>query len=82
MPRELEIKILGGGCANCKQLEENARKACEELKIKARFEKVSSYEEIAALGVMSLPSLVIDGKVKAHGKIASKEEIKNIILKG
>ncbi len=31
----MNIKILGGGCANCHKLEENTRKAIKELNIEA-----------------------------------------------
>ncbi len=70
------ISILGSGCPKCKQLEENARKAVEELKIKAEIEKVTDVGEIVDYGVMSTPAIVIDGEVKASGRIPTVEEIK------
>lgn len=33
------IKVLGSGCTNCKKLEENTRKAVEELGVDATIEK-------------------------------------------
>jgi len=71
------ISILGSGCPKCKQLEENARKAVEELKIKAEIEKVTDVGEIVDWGVMSTPAIVIDGEVKASGRIPTVEEIKS-----
>jgi len=71
------ISILGSGCPKCKQLEENARKAVEELKIKAEIEKVTDVGEIVDYGVMSTPAIVIDGEVKASGRIPTVEEIKS-----
>ena len=35
----LKIKILGSGCPNCKRLEQETRKAAENLAIEAEFEK-------------------------------------------
>ncbi len=70
------IRILGSGCPKCKLLEENARKAVEELKIKAEIEKVTDVGEIVDYGVMSTPAIVVDGEVKAYGRIPTVEEIK------
>ena len=70
------ISILGTGCPKCKQLEANAKKAVEELKIKAEIEKVTDVGEIVDYGVMSTPAIVINGEVKASGRIPTTEEIK------
>lgn len=75
----MNIKILGSGCASCKKLESNARKAVESLGIDATIEKVESIEEIMAYGVMSTPALVVDEVVKIMGKVAGPNEIKKIL---
>jgi len=75
----MKIEILGTGCPKCKMLEANARKAVEELKIKADIVKVTEIDKIIDYGVMSTPALVIDGKVKSYGKIADVEEIKKFL---
>lgn len=72
----MEIEILGTGCPKCKMLEANARKALEELKMKADIVKVTEIDKIIDYGVMSTPAIAIDGKVKSAGKIANVEEIK------
>jgi len=72
---ETRIEILGSGCANCKRLEENARMAVAKTGKKAEILKVMDFSKIAAYGVMSTPALVIDGKIKAEGRIPSVEEI-------
>ena len=69
----LKIKVLGPGCANCKRVEQIARREAEKLGLTAEIEKVTDYGEIMALGVMSTPGLVIDGKVVAYGRITSNE---------
>lgn len=74
------IKILGSGCPSCLKLEENARKAIEELGIKdAQIEKVTNYGKMAEYGIMSTPALVIDEEVKAYGQILNVEQIKKLI---
>ena len=73
------IKVLGSGCANCKKLEENTRKAVEELGIEATIEKVTDFKLIMAYGVMKTPALVVDEKVKIMGRVPSADEIKKYL---
>ena len=75
----MKIEILGTGCPKCKMLEANARKAVEELKIKAEIIKVTDIDKIIDYGVMSTPALVVDGKIKSYGKVADVEEIKKFL---
>lgn len=73
------IKVLGGGCSKCDKLEANVRVALSEMDIEASVEKVKDLKEIMAFGVMTTPCLVIDGKVKSVGKVASVKEIKTYL---
>jgi small redox-active disulfide protein 2 len=73
------IKILGTGCTNCKKLEENARKAVEELGLDASVEKVTEIKDIMKYGVMKTPALVVDEKVKIMGRVATSDEIKKYL---
>lgn len=71
----LNIKILGGGCANCKRLEQVARKVAADLGIEAEFEKVTNFEEIMKYPIVSTPGLVVNGKVLSSGRIPSEAEV-------
>ncbi|MEM7816001.1 MAG: thioredoxin family protein [Candidatus Aenigmatarchaeota archaeon] len=71
----MRIEILGTGCPKCNKLEENTRKALEELKMEAKIEKVKDISKIIER-VAITPALVIDGKVKSEGRIPDVEEIK------
>lgn len=75
----MNIKILGTGCTNCKKLEENARKAVEELGLDATIEKVTEIKDIMKYGVMKTPALVVDEKVKIMGRVATSDEIKKYL---
>ncbi|WP_186428918.1 thioredoxin family protein [Clostridium sp. BSD9I1] len=75
----MNIKILGTGCTNCKKLEENARKAVEELRLDATIEKVTEIKDIMKYGVMKTPALVVDEKVKIMGRVATSDEIKKYL---
>ncbi|MBF0528080.1 MAG: TM0996/MTH895 family glutaredoxin-like protein [Deltaproteobacteria bacterium] len=71
----MEIKVLGPGCAKCKKTEELVKEAVAETGIQADIVKISDIMEIAKYGVFSTPAIIIDGQVKAVGKIPSKTEI-------
>lgn len=75
----MKIEVLGTGCAKCKTLYENARKAVEASGAVAEIVKVEDIPSIMKHGVMSTPALVIDGKVMFSGKVASSEEIEKML---
>ena len=75
----MEIKILGGGCANCRALEAMAKKAVADLGIPATVEEVTDYAAIASYGVMRTPALVIDGTVFLSGRVPDQDEVRRII---
>lgn len=77
----MNIKILGSGCPNCKVLEENAKKAVEELGLKdVQIEHIFEIDKIIEYGVMSTPAIVIDKDVKTSGRVPDVEEIKKMII--
>lgn len=71
----IEIKVLGPGCANCKRLEQIARKAIDKLAVEANLVKVTDYQQIVDLGVMSTPGLIVNDKVVSSGRIPSEDEV-------
>ena len=75
----MEIKILGAGCARCNELEKRTINALAELNVGADVQKVKDIKEIAKLGVLTTPGLVINKTVKSSGRIPSSEEIKTWI---
>jgi small redox-active disulfide protein 2 len=71
----MDIKVLGPGCAKCNELEKLVHEAAAEAGINAQVEKVGDLQEIAHMGVFSTPALVVDGKIKAVGKVPTKKDI-------
>ena len=51
----MKIKVLGTGCAMCKTLYENTKKALEESGKSAEVVKVEDIPSIMKYGVMSIP---------------------------
>lgn len=74
----MKIEVLGTGCAKCKTLYENTKKALEESGKSADVVKVEDIPSIMKYGVMSTPALVIDGKVAFSGKAPGVVELKGI----
>lgn len=75
----MKIEVLGTGCAGCRALYETVLKAVEEMGIDADVVKEESLERIIASGVMTLPALVIDGKVVSKGRRLSLDEVKHLL---
>ncbi len=75
----MKIEILGMGCSNCNRLYQNALEAVKQSGKEVEVVKVEDIQKIMAYGVMSTPALVVDGVVKAKGKVSKVEEIKELI---
>jgi small redox-active disulfide protein 2 len=75
----MKIEVLGPGCPKCMNVEQNVKKALEELAIQADVEKVTDIQRIIQKGVLSTPALVIDGTVVLQGKNPTVEQLKHLI---
>ena len=73
------IKVLGTGCANCKNLERVTREAVDALGLDATIEKVEDYPTIMGYGVMSTPALVIDEKVVVSGRVPRPAQVRELL---
>ena len=77
----MEIKILGIKKKNCVNLAKNTEEALKELGMEATITKVTDMKDNAKYGIMRTPGLVIDEKVVSYGKVASTEEITELLKK-
>lgn len=71
----MEIKVCGPGCANCTKAENIIKEVIAEAGIDAKVYKITDFAEMAKLGVLSTPAIVIDGKIKCIGKVPQKNEV-------
>ncbi len=72
----MEVKILGStGCGTCDRLHRIVKDVVRETGVQASVDKVTDVKEILRHGVMTAPALVVDGEVKAAGRVPSKQEI-------
>lgn len=73
------IKVMGGGCKNCKALLENTKQSVENLGIDAQILYITDMAEIAKTGAMMMPLLVVNNKIVSEGKVVSSKEIKSML---
>lgn len=75
----MEIKVLGTRCTGCRTLYETVTQAIAELGISAAIVKEEDITEILSYGVMTLPGLVVDGRVVSAGRKLSLAEVKELL---
>lgn len=71
----MEIKVIGEGCEKCDKLYENTCLAVKELGLEASIDKVEDLMDIVRLGVMTTPSVMVDGKLIISGRVPKVKEI-------
>lgn len=78
---KMSIKVLGPGCANCKELLKRTEDAVKESGVDADIEYITDISSIQKY-IMMTPGLVINEKVAHQGKpLPSVEKIKTLIQK-
>lgn len=73
----MDIKVLGTGCANCKNTIALIDQVAKAKGVAVKLEKVEELRDIMGYGVMSTPGVVIDGKVVHAGGVPSREKIEH-----
>lgn len=71
----IDVKVLGGGCANCKKTVSLLEEISREKGVDIRLEKVEDIQDIMAYDVMSTPGVVLNGTVVHRGSVPTKEQI-------
>ncbi|MGP1678555.1 MAG: thioredoxin family protein [Burkholderiales bacterium] len=70
-----EIKVLGSGCANCRNTIALIEQVAQAQGVAVTLQKVEEPRDIMGYGVMSTPGVVIDGKVVHAGGVPSRDKI-------
>ncbi|MBU4519379.1 MAG: TM0996/MTH895 family glutaredoxin-like protein [Gammaproteobacteria bacterium] len=71
----MDIKVLGTGCANCRNTIALIDQVAKAKGVEVQLEKVEELRDIMGYGVMSTPGVVINGQVVHAGGVPSREKI-------
>lgn len=69
------IKVLGTGCANCRNTIALVEAVAREKGIEVALEKIEDLAAIMGYGVMSTPGVVIDGTIVHAGGVPSRSKV-------
>lgn len=69
------IKVLGTGCANCRNTVAMVEAVAKDKGVEITLEKVEDLPAIMGYGVMSTPGVVIDGAVVHAGGVPSRSKV-------
>lgn len=69
------IKVLGTGCANCRNTVALVEAVAKEKGVEISLEKIEDLPSIMGYGVMSTPGVVIDGAVVHAGGVPSRSKV-------
>ncbi len=75
----MNIKVLGAGCKSCEALLNSTKEAVASKGIDTEVEYITDMEKIMSFGVMSMPALIIDGKVVSAGKVLKAKEVEKFL---
>ena len=70
-----DVKILGTGCANCRNTLALVEEVAQAKGAAIVLEKVEDLPSIMRYGVMSTPAVVIDGQVVHAGGIPARTKV-------
>lgn len=76
----MKIEVVGNCCSSCHATYHAIREAAEEMSEDIEVEHVEDIKEILRLGVIQMPTVMIDGKQVSAGKHYSKEEARTLLL--
>ncbi|MCX7148972.1 MAG: thioredoxin family protein [Rhodocyclales bacterium] len=71
------IKVLGTGCANCRNTLQLIDEVARAKGIEIQLEKIEDLQQIMSHGVMSTPGVLIDGKVVHAGGVPARAKVES-----
>ena len=74
-----KIEVLGPGCTRCKETFRVVQHVIEQEGLAVELVKDESIERMMAVGLMSTPGVVIDGKVVISGRIPKADEVRHLL---
>jgi hypothetical protein len=74
-----EILVVGPGCSMCDTLLTRVIRELDRMGSPAAVEHVTDIKEIAKLGVVQVPALMINGKIAAKGVVPDERKLRRIL---
>ena len=71
----MDIKVLGTGCANCKNTVALIEDVAKAQGVAITLEKVEDIRAIMGYGVMSTPGVVVSGTAVHAGGVPSRDKV-------
>jgi small redox-active disulfide protein 2 len=71
----MDIKVLGTGCANCKNTMALIDQVAKDKGVNVILKKVEDLRSIMSYDLMSTPGVVVNSKVVHAGGVPSREKI-------
>ena len=78
----MDIKVLGTGCANCRNTIALIEQVAQARGVAVNLQKVEELRAIMSYAVMSTPGVVIDGKVVHAGGVPGRDKIEQWLAAG
>tara|TARA_R110000868_G_scaffold262401_2_gene521074 strand:- start:51173 stop:51406 length:234 start_codon:yes stop_codon:yes gene_type:complete len=74
-----KIEVFGTGCKKCITIEDMIKSTAKDLGIEIDIHHINDPVEIAMRGIISTPTVVVDGKIVHKGALPSNKEIEEWI---
>lgn len=75
------MKVLGAGCKSCHEQYENAQAAVKTMGLSMEVEYITDMEKLVNYGVISMPAIVVNGKVVSKGKVLKATDVEKLLHK-
>lgn len=72
-----DVKVLGTGCANCRNTVKLIEEVARAKGVEIALEKVEDLQAIMAYQVMSTPGVVIDGRLVHAGGVPARSKVES-----
>jgi small redox-active disulfide protein 2 len=71
----MKITVYGSGCKSCHALYESVLEVVKKYAIDAEVVYETDLKKIIARGIMQMPGLEVDGKMKCVGRVPKEKEL-------
>ena len=73
------LAVLGSGCSRCRELLKAAGEAAAGCGLDLEPEYITDLKTVMSFGVMSMPALIVGGRVVSAGRVLKTDEIEALI---